>query len=332
MIIMKDISIKMNSYIKDINSRLEFNISSKDTTINNTIVNCMRRVALSLIPVYSFNNITISENTSIFNNNYMKLRLRNLPVLGISSEQAIFIRNKKDANINDEEFNGIMDNEIEMPMDEKLNSSSLKQLTLYLDYVNNTNDIVTVGTNNCKFYYAEKQIESPYIVNIPIIKLQHKQKIKLSAITEIGIEDDNAIYSPVSIFSFKENDHNNYDIMIESRGQLDEKTILNYAIDNIVNMLDNFILLIPDNNSINAKILLDDADHTIGTLIVLGLQNHKKIKFAGYSMPHLLDKKILFQYELVEEYNIKIIMEDIVSLYKKTFETINDSINQHIKY
>ena len=48
-------------------------------------------------------------------------------------------------------------------------------------------------------------------------------------------------------------------------------------------------------------------------------------------MPHLLDNKILFHYELMEEYNIKDIMEDIVVKYKKIFTIIKKEIDSHIK-
>ena len=60
---MTKITLKINSHK---NNRLELNIIG----VNNTIVNCIRRVAMSYIPIYSFNKIIISQNTSIFNNNY----------------------------------------------------------------------------------------------------------------------------------------------------------------------------------------------------------------------------------------------------------------------
>ena len=249
---MDTISIKMISWEKGINSRLEFNI----TGVNNTIVNCIRRIGLSDIPIYSFNDIKITDNTSIFNNNYMKLRLCNLPVLGIASDDPIYIKKEpillKKLDIEEED-------EIDMSTNENINSSTLKQLTMYLDVTNNTNEIITVGTDQCNFYYMEKQIESPYKTiynNIPIIKLQPKQKIKLSAITRLGIESESSIFSPVSVFGFKQNDENDYNIYLESRGQLDEKTILHYVYLNLVNMLDKFIILIPSNTSINGKIIL----------------------------------------------------------------------------
>jgi DNA-directed RNA polymerase subunit L len=324
---MTNINIKQKSWTPNINSRLEFTISGA----NNTIVNCLRRVALSSIPIYVFKDIKISENTSIFNNNYMKLRINNLPVLGITTDNPIYT--KKEVIIKEDNE---MD-DIDMSTNEDINSSSLKQLTMYLDKINTTTEIITIGTDDCKFYFMEKQIESPYKLpycgNIPLIKLQPTQKIKLSAITSLGIENESSIYSAVSIFSYQMIGES-YTIALESRGQLDEKTILNYTCINIINILDHFIeklSLQEISTNVIGKILVIDSDHTLGTLIASGLQNHKKIKFAGYNMPHLLDQTISFDYEMYKEDNIKDILVEIVSEYKKIFNTIDNLIQKNIK-
>lgn len=328
---MNNIDISKLSWTTGINSRLEIKLSGVD----NTIVNCIRRVALSYIPIYVFKDIKISNNTSIFNNNYMKLRLSNLPVLGISTDNIIYIKKKEivDEKMDDtNEFNDI--NELDMSANENVDSSSLKQLTMYLDKTNETNEIITVGTDDCQFYYMEKQIDSPYKMpycgNVPIIKLQPKQQIKLSAITGLGIENESSIHSAVSIFSYRMLDDTTYEIALESRGQLDEKLILQYSIHNIINLLDKFIDLMPSNNDIMGKILLNDGDHTLGTLISSGLQNHKLVKFAGYNMPHLLDNKILFHYELYKADNIKEILTDVVEKYKKIYTTLDKLIEKKV--
>ena len=324
---MTNINIKQLSWTSNINSRLEFTISG----VNNTIVNCLRRVTLSSIPIYVFKDIRISENTSIFNNNYMKLRINNLPVLGITTDNPIYT--KKEVIIKEDNE---MD-DIDMSTNEDINSSSLKQLTMYLDKINTTDEIITIGTDDCKFYFMEKQIDSPYKLpycgNIPLIKLQPTQKIKLSAITSLGIENENSIYAAVSIFSYNLIDETSYTIALESRGQLDEKTILKYTCINLINILDRFIekLSLKDvPTNIIGKILVIDSDHTLGTLIASGLQNHKKIKFAGYNMPHLLDQTIAFDYEMFKEDNIKDILVEIVDDFKKIFKTINNLIEKNI--
>jgi DNA-directed RNA polymerase subunit L len=330
----KKIEIKQISWDKDLmSSRLEFEIKG----ISHTIINTFRRVILSNIPIYSFHNITISENTSIFNNNYMKLRISNMPVFGIYSDNPIYIPPKKEQKEVKEEINDLNDIDIN-PNDDVINSSSLKLLTMYLDYYNNTDEIITVGTDDCKFYYIEKQISSPYPKNIPIIKLQPKQKFKMSAITELGIEENNSIYSPVSIFSYKQMTEDHYLVMIESRGQLDEQKIIQYAYDNIKMMLDNFLQLIPsDNDNISGKFQMNNGDHTLGNLIADGLQSHKNIKFGGYNCPHLLDKKIIFHYELNDEpskqqkvINIKEIITEIVNNYQDVFFKINKLVQETI--
>ena len=324
---MTNINIKQKSWTPNVNSRLEFTL----TGVNHTVVNCLRRIALSSIPIYVFKDIQISENTSIFNNNYMKLRINNLPVLGISCDNPIYT--KKEITIKEDNEMDDMD----MTTNEDVNSSSLKQLTMYLDKTNNTNEIITIGTDDCKFYYMEKQIDSPYKLpycnNIHIIKLQPTQKIKLSAITSLGIENESSIYSAVSIFSYTYDD-DIYNITLESRGQLTEKTILHYTCINLIDLLDIFVnkLILQEipSNKIG-KILVKDSDHTLGTLISSGLQNHKKIKFAGYNMPHLLDQTISFDYEMFKEDDIKLILKDIVDEYKDIFNTIDNLIQKNIK-
>ena len=319
---MSKIDIKQVLWDKELmNSRLEFEI----TNITHTIINTFRRVILSNIPIYTFNNITISENTSIFNNNYLKLRISNMPVFGIHSDNPIYTPPK---TVVKEEVSDL--NEIDINVDENFNSNSLKLLTMYVDYINNTNEIITVGTNDCKFYFAEKQISSPYPTNIPIIKLQPKQKIKMSAITELGCEEISSIYSAISIFAYKMLSEDKFLVMMESRGQLDEKKIFQYAYDNIKMMLDNFLQLIPDKEDLSGKLQMNNADHTLGNLISEGLQKHKKVKFGGYNAPHLLDKKIIFHYELTEKINIKEIMTDIISEYNDIFYKINKLVQEKI--
>ena len=319
---MSNISVKMIEWIKTpLESRLEFNI----TGVNHTVVNTFRRIILSIIPTYSFNNIIITTNSSVFNNNYMKLRIRNMAVLGIHSDEMIYV---PPVQIEKDDTNEL---EIDILNEQKdVNSNSLKLLTMYINHTNETNNIITIGTNDCQFYLAEKQIKSPYDINIPIIKLQPTQQFKASAITELGIENISSIFSAVAIFTYKMINEKEYIVMFESRGQLNEKQIMQYAYENIKKLLNDFLNLIPDKNDIVGKLLMNNADHTIGNLIADGLVKHKKVKFAGYNSPHLLDTKIMFHYELIEETNIKEIMTEIVSHYIDVFEQINKLIKQNI--
>lgn len=305
-------------------SILTFNINGSN--INNVIVNTLRRVITSKIPIYAFKNIMITKNDSIFNNNYLKLRLVNLPILGIKSKKSIF--KKEDITDNNDEVNieNIADN-INIEIDNNINSSSLDQLTMYLDVTNKTMNIISVTTDDAKFYLAGKIIDSPYKNKIQLLKLHPSQQIKMTCITNLNIEENNSVYSPVSVCFFNKINENNYDFTLESRGQLTEFEILEMCYDNIINDLDTFYNDIPDIDNMEGKISISGVDHTMGGIISEGLQNHKNVIFAGYSMPHPLDMTIVINYKLGKS-KFKVILKEVIDKYKSTFLEINKKIKK----
>lgn len=310
-----------------LDSRLEFNI--KGNGINYAVVNALRRVGTTDVPVYAFTDIDINENKSVFNNNYLKLNIENIPVIGISTDKDFYTVEKSTEDEEDNSIMTMMIDDIELNTDDNIEMTNLKQLTMYLDYKNDTNNIVTVGTNECKFNVSEKQIKSPYPMNIPIVKLQSNQKIKLSAITSLGTENTSAIFSPVSIFTYKMKSDNEYDIILESRGQLSEKKILDIISKNLIKHLKYFYTLVPDDDDLVGKMILKNGEHTLGNLISLGLQSHKSVDFASYNMPHPLDSEIIFHYKL-KSGKIKNICKDVIDYYIKLFQNINDLIQKEI--
>ena len=315
------------------NSRLELKILGNN--INYIIINTLRRIILSDIPIYAFTKFKFDKNSSIFHNNYLKLRLSSLPVWGIENEIEYM-----DLDDNKPEAGNIYTNENDnddITLDyldsneNTLNSSSLKQLTMYVVYKNKTNNIVSVTTNDAKFYYDEKQISSPYKTGIPIVKLQPNQEIAFNAITKIGLEHYDAMYSAVSVNYYKQNSENDFTFVIESRGQITEKRILQVALINIDRRLKNFIKLINDNMKLEETkeqglIIVNNEDHTLGNLITRGLQTHDKISFAGYNLPHPLANKVHFHYKL-KSGNIVKILEDVVEYYLELFKAIEKLIN-----
>ena len=318
-----DINVKQILY-EDIflNSRLELNISGK--SINHVIMNTLRRVCLSNIPTYIYNKFDFAKNTSIYNNNYIKLRLRNIPVIGIQSSSPFFVEKNENTDDTNDESNMISMDDINLDTNYDISSSNLKQLTLYLDKTNETNNIITVGTDDCKFYYKEKEIDSPYKINIPLIKLQGGQSIKLTAISDIGIEKNDALYSPASVLYYIMNNENDYNFIVESRGQLDEYTIIKYGISNIIRILENLkndINNLEDIKKLKGEMELENYDHTVGNILSQGLRSHKDVSFGGYAMPHLLDDKIILNFELKKN-NIKSVLLDVIEYYINLFNKI----------
>jgi DNA-directed RNA polymerase subunit L len=211
---------------------------------------------------------------------------------------------------------------------------------MYINFKNKTNDIVTVTTNDAKFYYDEEQIASPYKHPIPIVKLQPGQEIAFSAITKIGTESEDTIYSPVSICVYKQVNDNEFDFIIESRGQISEKRIVQVSLINIEKKLKNFIKLLEENKQDNniqfekegdmGIIIVNNEDHTLGNLISKGMQQHNKISFAGYNLPHPLAKKIHFHYKLKKNGNIIEVCKDVVEYYSELFDQIKKAVDSQL--
>lgn len=342
------------------NSRLEFKLAGPN--IDYIVVNTIRRTILSEIPIYAFNDFKFEKNTSVFHNNYLKLRLRQLPVWSIENTVDFLDNKLKKSNENDEEINENIDeivpseqnqttgDEIQLQVDKSLNSSSLKQLTMYINYKNKSNEIVNVTTSDAKFYYEEKQIASPYKIPIPLVKLQPGQEIAFSAITNIGTEFMDAMFSAVSACVYKQIDENEFDFVIESRGQISEKRILQVALINIEKRMKNLLKMLSDekksnnskdtyaphndykikkettNDGLDGVIIVNNEDHTMGNLISRGMQKHDKISFAGYNLPHPLGRKVHFHYKL-RSGEIKNVVKDVIDYYTELFEQIEKHIS-----
>lgn len=340
MIKVNKVDIKILNHVEEIgNSRLDFKISGSN--INYIIVNTIRRTIFSDIPTYAFNEFNFEKNTSIFHNNYLKLRLRHMPVWGIENTIEFIDYNIKINNLETiPEENEDDDDNVELDVEKNLNMSNLKQFTMYINVKNTSNDIINVSTANAKFYYAEKQIQSPYKNPILILKLQPTQEITFSAITKIGTEQEDAMFGIACIAAYKEINPNEFDFFIESRGQISEKRIMYVAIINIERRMQYFLKLLKEDktnitkddytnntkedNKIMGEIIVNNEDHTLGNLITSGLQLHPKIAFAGYNLPHPLGKKIILHYKLKQQSDIKKIIEEVIEYLTDIFSQVKN--------
>ena len=329
MIIMNKIKpIKISK--NEVNSELGFSrldLKFKGDDLNYIVINSIKRMIQSKIPIYCFNNFDITVNTSIFNNNYIKGHIQNIPVWGIENNIEEFISEKENDNEEFSESVGIINDDIDLNVDKKADISSLNKLTLYLDVKNNKKEIMTVTTDDAKFYYKEGLIKSPYKNPVQLVKLQPGQEIKMSAKAELGDEEFNGIFSAVSICSFKELSDHDYDLILESRGQLTEKRILEVSLLALNKMLHNFSESIPKNKGMEGEIVVDNEDHTLGNIISYGMQNHPSVKFCGYNTPHPLKKQIVIHYKL-DNGNINNIIKDVVVYYENIFDNIRSDIKK----
>jgi DNA-directed RNA polymerase subunit L len=283
---------------------------------------------LSEIPTYVFTEFTFNKNNSVFHNNFLKNQIQNLPVWGIDNKLEYYDNSLKVKNVEADEIEGLEDN-VELSVEKKVNSNSLEQLTMYVDFENKSNDIYTVTTDDAKFYFAQKQISNPYPVPIQLVKLQPKQIINFSVVTSVGIEKENSMYSPVSICVYDQKSDNEFNFIIESRGQLNEVKIIHIAILNLIKKLEDILVQIPDNSEDSGEIQINNEDHTLGNLLTSGLQIHKNIKFAGYNMPHPLEKRVIINYEL-KSGKIKETIKSVINDFIETFKEIDKKIEKAV--
>ena len=294
----KNISVKMIEYDNTfLNTRLEFNFKGKDVTY--PLVNSIRRTALSDLPIFCWNT-TITKNSSVFHNNYMKNRIKAIPVIGIENKNVFYNNEITENTDNKEEDNFLsLDNVDINSTEENIDTSSLNNLNMYLDFKNSTKDLVTVSTENCTFYYRGKKINNPYKNPIPIVKLQADQEIKFSSVSELGNElEKTAEFSACSIFSYDMLDDNNFNVFVESRGQLSEKEILIRSIENLKKNILELNDSIPDKNEMIGTLKVGNQDHTLGNLFAFYAMKDKNVDMFSYNLPHPLDRVIHFNYRL----------------------------------
>lgn len=299
-------------------SLLEFTIDN----VNHIILNTMRRTIMCYIPIYAFTEFKITKNNTIFHNNNIKLHIENIPVWGVKNKLVYYT--KKDTEIKDE-IN--IDEEFDYKEDQTLVADSLEQLVMYVHYINKTNDIVSVGTDNADFFYKQTKIENPYTENIQLIKLQPKQEIKMSVITSVGIEKYGAKFSPINVCYYYDLPDNKYLFGLESRGQITEPRICIVAILNIIKKLNIIINQVTDEVATEGTIQLDNEDSTMGELLVYGYQENDNVLFANYKITHPQENRIIITYKL-KKYSIAKITNIICTKLINTYEEIKTLIEK----
>jgi len=146
------------------------------------------------------------------------------------------------------------------------------------------------------------------------------------------------MYTAVCVCSYKQVNDNEFDFTIESRGQIPEKRIIQVGLINIERRIRNFLKLLLDDKKSDNKIkteeenktgllIVNNEDHTLGNLISRGMQQHSKIKFAGYNLPHPVAKKVHFHYKLDKGGNVKDVIQDVVNYYSEIYSQIKKLVD-----
>lgn len=279
---------------KDLQSgQLTLALSGK--TVNATLVNTLRRLTMDYIPTYAFHSglITIEKNTSIFNNDYMKLRLSQLTIPNLHVP-VTFLEDKywKDVDFRNPERE-------KHPNDNKM-------IEIYLNVTNKTDSIMNVTTEHLKIFEDGTEIKDKFDANFPllIIQLRPGEVFSCRCVGVLAIGMVNNIWAGAGQSYLKEINDNEYHLIVESQGQMDEYELLHKSCEIIKEKIKITRKMINTKYNIGLaqdatliKLEFENEDHTLCGLINEYLQENKNVLFSGVSKPNpLIDiMKIVFQ-------------------------------------
>ena len=324
------IDISKNSYLNDDSFQPNhLHINFKGSGVNHVLLNVLRRVMLEDIPSFAFNkdNIDITKNTSVYNNDYMRNRLENLPLIDVNFPLDLeeynglrkYVRGRK-------AFEDVIEN------DEKIDEKTDEKIfTIYTNIVNNNDTSYDITSDEIEFFNGEKKVKSFYKKPILINRLKPGEEFEFSAKVDKGIALNHSRYAVVGMCCYEMINDNEYIFKFEPRGQLSISEILSraskiikYRLELIINKIQK-IKFTSDNHG---KIILNNEDHTFGNLIARGLQDHKSIEFAGYKLDHLLIRDVTIEYVTNGGKTINEILNDVLSGYIKQYSEIEDKFNK----
>ena len=274
-----------------------------------SIVNSFRRMALDHIPTYAFpiGLINITKNTSIFNNDYMQLRLSQLTPQNINVPVEFL-----DYKYWDIDYDNVTSHE--KHPDDNLN------IELYINAVNNTNDILNVTTNDIDMFINGDKINE-FNKKYPqlLIQLKPKQEFNCSMTTMLGIGKKNNIFASCGCAYLEELDDGVTILTLESQGQMTEKEVLIRSCRVMKKKIEYLIEYFQDTlkDEKMLEIDLSSEDHTIGNVINELLQDHEDIIFSGICKPDFLVDEVRIKVQ--SKTNIKNpmdnVLKDIIKLY-----------------
>jgi DNA-directed RNA polymerase subunit L len=334
-----DINVREVSYIKPnkfTSSQLVLEFTGKD--VNYVIANTLRRVSYDDIPTYAFEYVNIEHNNSkAFDNDYMAVRLRQLPVYDIKND-LYYLHPKYWQNIDYYDKNR-----------EKHESEQLIEGTI--NAFNNTNELMNVTTKDMNYYIDGKQVEYPHRFPdepILLIELLPNQTFKCQLKAFLGVGERDSIWFGSKLAYYETDDENPNKILftIESTGQMGEYEVLTKCcmliklkLDSIGREIDQRVKTKEIKIAPTIFFELVNEDHTIGNLINNALQDHPYIAYAGVSKPDHLIKQIKFKMTCSDDVSSPIQpLFEVIDYLKGVFSSLGSqfaklgNVNLHDNY
>jgi len=335
-----DIYGKPNVQIKKLSGQVpqEFRIEITGLSVDNSIVNGLRRTIMADIPIYAFHRsnifIDIKKSKNMYNNDLIYNQLETLPIFDVPN---FYDLEDPELYLSSEVLKRLFSKFIqekytnEMTTVEIDENKKLFKIELFLNVKNHDNVDKFVSTHDCILKIDGKTVDS-YKNRRPlsILVLKPNEEISLRAEANLGIAKMNGSYEATTNVIFDQINETTYHLWYETLGQLDNETIFKKANVILIKKLENLKQYIQQSypNDIDAsekvKLQLYGEDHTLGNLLATVLQKCQFVEKAGYNMPHPFVESVNVEYQLYPDYKkgpIKIFV-DCVNYLITVYQTI----------
>jgi DNA-directed RNA polymerase subunit L len=290
----------------------------KGNTIRPAVVNALRRMSLNDVPTYAFckDSINIEKNTTIFNNDYMELRLEQLTIPNVNVPVTLLDdkywhqRYVKYDDINREK-----------------DPSDTINLEIVINETNNTSAVYNLTTDDVKIYQDGVDVSNKFDKKNPllILKMRPAETFNCVAKAVLGKGLRNNIWAAAATCYYEYDKINDVKFTMESQGQLDEYDILIRSCQIIKHKMkitkEQLQEKYENSDIINQKELsinFDNEDHTFGEVLNDFLQENNEIAFSGLSKPDLLKSEILIRMKTIKNNPLKPLfatMEYVIKIY-----------------
>lgn len=315
---MLNIKLSLNKYTPHTpikRGRMELKIQGND--IYNEFINSLGRIITKRIPKYAFPPELIqiekidpdSEfyQSVAFNNDMMKLRISNIPVMFIDPE-CFFLHESFWMNVDFLDQN-------------RKKHDNEKRIEAFIDVKNKKKEILNVTTNDMKIFIDDK-LNKIYNEEYPLLLISLKPneafKCSLKAVLSIGLR--NSIWNSCSNFWFYETDENSYLFFFESSSSFNEFSLMKKGLKYFkkrTSQIKNEIKRMYTNEK-KFSLIIKNEDHTMGEVINYEFQSHPDILKSSHTKTD----------HLIFEANISVIVHDNKNLLNAMIESLDTLIKK----
>jgi DNA-directed RNA polymerase subunit L len=261
------------------------NIKIELNNITFHYANMLRRVLKTYVPTYAYTKITIVKNSSILNNDQLRERFNNLPVMYVNNDQRTVLQflDLYNGKVQDENY-----------------------LTMYVSYKNKTGKLAMVTTDMAKFYLDGVEIKSPYKKPLLLLKLNNDEEFEGTCRAQLGLNleeefESPAIYDPVAGCAYDQVSENKFILNFESKQQFSELEILRRAISCLLMRLEYLNTMIKEKvdteSELEGILNIPNEDMTLGGILGYILQMHRDVTFAGDHQPDISMRTLHIRYK-----------------------------------